>query len=87
MVFAPATLPDQSVSVWTTALVLNAVLIGFAQRLPLLTRAGWCHAGLLGTILWGALGWRGWLAVVAYLAFGSLVTKLGFARKQDLGLA
>lgn len=87
MLFASAAIPAQSVSLWTTALVLNAVLIGLAQRLPLLTPAGWCHAGILGTILWGALGWQGWLAVVAYLAFGSLVTKLGFARKQDLGLA
>ena len=23
----------------------------------------------------GALGWRGWMAVVAYLGFGSLVTR------------
>ena len=87
MLFASAPIPAQSVSIWITALVFNAVLIGLAQRLPLLTPAGWCHAGLLGTVLWGALGWRGWLAVVAYLGFGSLVTKLGFARKQDLGLA
>ena len=87
MLFASAPIPTQSVSIWITALVFNAVLIGLAQRLPLLTPAGWCHAGLLGTVLWGALGWRGWMAVVAYLGFGSLVTKLGFARKQDLGLA
>ena len=87
MLFAFAPIPAQSVSIWITALVFNAVLIGLAQRLPLLTPAGWCHAGLLGTVLWGALGWRGWMAVVAYLGFGSLVTKLGFARKQDLGLA
>ena len=87
MLFASAPIPAQSVSIWITALVFNAVLIGLAQRLPLLTPAGWCHAGLLGTVLWGALGWRGWMAVVAYLGFGSLVTKLGFARKQDLGLA
>ena len=87
MLSASAAIPPQSISIWITALLLNAVLIGLAQRLPLLTPAGWCHAGILGTILWGALGWRGWLAVVAYLALGSLVTKLGFARKQDLGLA
>ena len=87
MLFASAPIPAQSVSIWITALVFNAVLIGLAQRLPLLTPAGWCHAGLLGTVLWGSLGWRGWMAVVAYLGFGSLVTKLGFARKQDLGLA
>lgn len=87
MFFVPSDLPAQSVSLWCTALLLNAVLIALAQPLPLLTRSGWCHAGILGTVLWGALGWRGWLAVVAYLAMGSMVTKLGFARKQHLGLA
>ncbi len=69
------------------ALALNAALIGLAQRLPLLTRAGWVHAGILGSLLWGCLGPRGWLAVVLYLALGSLVTRLGFRTKQARGLA
>ncbi len=87
MAFATPDFPTQEPMLWLTALVVNGVLISVAQRFPVLTRAGWCHAGLLGTVLWGALGWRGWLAVVAYLVLGSLVTKLGFARKRDLGLA
>ncbi|EDY38123.1 Integral membrane protein [Cyanobium sp. PCC 7001] len=82
--FAP---PPQLLSTWLIALALNAVLIGAAQRLPLLTAAGWAHAGALGTLLWGTLGARGWLAVVGYLALGSLVTRLGFRRKQEAGLA
>ena len=69
------------------ALALNTLLIGLAQRLPLLTRAGWVHAGILGSLLWGCLGLRGWLAVVLYLALGSLVTRLGFRTKQARGLA
>jgi len=72
---------------WAVALVLNGVLIALAQRLPLLTRSGWVHAGILGTILWGCLGWQGWLMVVSYLALGSLVTRLGLKRKQAEGLA
>ena len=87
MAFATPDFPTQEPMLWLTALVVNGVLISVAQRFPVLTRAGWCHAGLLGTVLWGSLGWRGWLAVVAYLVLGSLVTKLGFARKLDLGLA
>jgi uncharacterized membrane protein len=75
-------LPTGTLTTWGLALVLNALLIGLAQRLPLLTPAGWVHAGILGTLLWGSLGWQGWLAVVAYLVLGSLVTRLGFARKQ-----
>ena len=72
---------------WLTALLLNGLLIAAVQRLPLLTKVGWVHAGILGTLLWGSLGPRGWLAVVAYLALGSLVTKLGIRQKQARGLA
>ena len=80
-------LPPQDLGHWLIALALNAALIGLAQRAPLLTRSGWLHAGILGTILWGTLGWRGWLAVVAYLVLGSLVTRLGLRQKQERGLA
>ncbi len=74
--------------VWIWAFCLNAVLIAVSQRfLPLLTPAGWFHAGVLGTILWGCLGWRGWLSVVLYLMLGTLVTRLGFKRKLEAGLA
>ncbi len=80
-------LPPQDGVHWLLALALNGVLIGLAQRLPLLTRAGWIHAGVLGTLLWGTLGWPGWLAVVFYLLLGSLVTRLGYRRKLSSGLA
>jgi uncharacterized protein (TIGR00297 family) len=80
-------LPPQDPGHWAAALAINAGLIALAQRAPLLTRAGWVHAGVLGTLLWGTLGWRGWLAVVSYLALGSLVTRLGFRRKRAEGLA
>jgi uncharacterized protein (TIGR00297 family) len=83
----PAWLPAQQPITWLVAFGLNGVLIALAQRLPLLTPAGWCHAAILGTVLWGCLGPRGWLAVVAYLLLGSLVTRLGFRRKQERGLA
>ena len=71
---------------WLTALLINAVLISFAQTTSLLTRTGWVHAGILGTVLWGGIGWSGWLSVVAYLGLGSLVTKLGWQNKQQRGL-
>ena len=72
---------------WLQALIVNTVLIALAQRLPLLTRLGWVHAGVLGTVLWGSLGWSGWLSVVLYLGLGSAVTKLGIKDKQQRGLA
>ena len=72
---------------WLLAMLINGLLIAAASRVPLLTRRGWFHAAALGTILWGTLGPRGWIAVVAYLLLGSLVTRLGFARKRQQGLA
>jgi uncharacterized protein (TIGR00297 family) len=80
-------LPPQDLPHWLLALGLNAGLIALAQRAPLLTPAGWFHAAILGSVLWGCLGWRGWLAVVAYLVLGSLVTKLGYRAKAAEGLA
>ena len=44
-------------------------------------------AGILGTILWGCLSWQGWMSVVIYLLFGSLVTKIGFKFKKEQGIA
>ncbi|WP_320674589.1 TIGR00297 family protein [Prochlorococcus sp. MIT 1341] len=72
---------------WSFAFLINTILILSFHRLPLLTRAGWIHSGILGTILWGCLGVNGWLAVVAYLILGSLVTKVGFLYKTRKGLA
>ncbi len=72
---------------WLLAFGLNALLIVLASRLPLLTSKGWIHAGILGTILWGCLGFRGWISVVLYLILGYLVTRLGFKQKQKAGLA
>ncbi|AAQ00068.1 MULTISPECIES: TIGR00297 family protein [Prochlorococcus] len=72
---------------WLTAFSLNFLLIAFAQRYPLLTRIGWVHAGILGTILWGCLGWTGWMTVVIYLVLGSLVTKIGYSYKKARGIA
>ncbi|WP_420063645.1 DUF92 domain-containing protein [Prochlorococcus marinus] len=74
-------------SEWLIAFSINLILILIAQRLPMLTKSGWLHAGALGTILWGCLGWKGWLSVVVYLLCGSIVTKLGFKFKQSQGIA
>ena len=71
---------------WLIALIINTILIALAQTLPLLTKAGWVHAGLLGTLLWGGIGWRAWLAVVVYLVMGSTVTRLGWRIKKREGL-
>ena len=52
-----------------------------------MTKGGWISAGILGTVLWGCLSWQGWMSVVLYLLFGSLVTKIGYKFKKERGIA
>ena len=64
----------------------NFLLILLFCRLPVMTRGGWISAGILGTLLWGCLGWKGWISVVIYLALGSLVTRIGYKYKKEKGI-
>ncbi len=66
---------------------INFILIYTFCKIPLMTKGGWISAGVLGTILWGCLSWQGWLSVVIYLFFGSLVTKIGYKFKKEQGIA
>mgnify|MGYP003347609276 CR=1 FL=1 len=66
---------------------VNFILIYIFCKFPLMTKGGWISAGILGTILWGCLSWQGWMSVVIYLLFGSLVTKIGFKFKKEQGIA
>jgi len=66
---------------------INFILIYIFCKIPLMTKSGWLSAGILGTILWGCLSWQGWMSVVIYLLFGSLVTKIGFKFKKEKGIA
>jgi len=66
---------------------LNFILIFLFYKVPLMTKWGWISAGVLGSILWGCLSWQGWISVVIYLLFGSLVTKIGYKFKAKKGIA
>ncbi len=72
---------------WLNAFLINFIFIFFGQNLPFLTKKGWIHAGILGTLLWGAIGWQGWMSVCIYLLIGTLVTKIGFKNKASRGIA
>ena len=66
---------------------INFILIYIFWKIPLMTKGGWISAGILGSILWGCLSWQGWMSVVIYLLFGSLVTKIGYKFKIEQGIA
>ena len=74
---------------WVIAAGLNTLLLAIAWLLPkkLLTSAGYIHAWFLGVIVWGCLGWQGYVVVMVYFLVGSGVTRIGMAAKEAAGIA
>lgn len=78
-----------AVNPWLVAVGLNTVLLAIAWFTPkkLLTPAGVFHAWILGILIWGILGWQGYLVVMFYFLVGSGVTRIGMAQKEAAGIA
>ncbi|BAZ29242.1 hypothetical protein NIES4074_16810 [Cylindrospermum sp. NIES-4074] len=78
-----------SVNPWLVGVGLNTILLGIVAIAPkkLLTPAGIFHAWLLGIIVWGTLGWPGYLVVGFYFLVGSGVTRIGMDEKEAAGIA
>ncbi|PZU95268.1 MAG: TIGR00297 family protein [Pseudanabaena sp.] len=74
---------------WLVAIALNTILGAIALLLPrkVLTTAGIYHAWALGSIIWGCLGWQGYLVILSYLIVGSGVTRIGKEIKEAKGIA
>jgi len=78
-----------SANPWLVGAALNAILLGLVWIAPkkLLTPAGLLHAWLLGVLIWGTLGWQGYVVVTFYFLVGSGVTRIGMAQKEAEGIA
>jgi uncharacterized protein (TIGR00297 family) len=74
---------------WLFAIALNTLLGLVAWFAPkkLLTPAGLVHAWVLGVVIWGTLGWRGYVVILFYFLVGSAVTGIGMAEKEAAGIA
>lgn len=74
---------------WLVAIALNTILLVVAIVIPkkLLTPAGLINAWGLGVVVWGTLGWRGYVVVMFYFLVGSAVTRIGMAQKEAEGIA
>jgi len=81
--------PIYALNPWLIAVVLNTVLLSIALIAPkkLLTNTGLFHAWLLGVLIWGSLGWQGYVVVLFYFLVGSGVTRIGLAQKEAEGIA
>lgn len=78
-----------SANPWLIGVGLNTILLSLVWFAPkkLLTPAGIFHAWLLGVLIWGTLGWPGYLVVAFYFLVGSGVTRIGLAQKEAEGIA
>jgi uncharacterized protein (TIGR00297 family) len=78
-----------SLNPWLIAVGLNTVLLSIVWFAPkkLLTLAGVVHAWFLGVLIWGTLGWQGYVVVGFYFLVGSAVTRIGMAEKEAEGIA
>jgi len=74
---------------WLIGVALNTILGTIAWFAPkkLLTPAGLLHAWFLGVLVWGTLGWQGYVVVMFYFLVGSAVTRVGMAQKEAEGIA
>ena len=74
---------------WLVGVALNTILLSIVAFAPkkLLTPAGVINAWLLGVMIWGILGWQGYMIVGFYFLVGSAVTRIGSAEKEAAGIA
>lgn len=74
---------------WLIAIGSNTILLAIAWILPkkLLTPIGYLNAWILGVLVWGTLGWQGYVVVMFYFLVGSAVTYIGMAEKEAAGIA
>ena len=74
---------------WLVAMGLTTGLglVGWKLVSKLLTPTGLLHAWILGVLIWGTLGWAGYIVVWFYFLVGSGVTRVGRAQKEAAGIA
>jgi uncharacterized protein (TIGR00297 family) len=74
---------------WAIALTINTVLLLAAVISPkkLLTPVGNLNGAILGVLVWGTLGWRGYLIVMLFFVLGSVLTFVRIEQKTAEGIA
>ncbi len=71
----------------TFLLVLNGVLAVLGWRLGTVNGPGALAGLVVGAAVVLSLGWPGYLVLLLYFALGALATRIGWRRKQALGIA
>jgi uncharacterized protein (TIGR00297 family) len=72
---------------WQAAAWVNLGLALATLALRLLSPSGCVAAFLIGGLVWGCLGWRGWSVLLAFFLIGTAATKFRYKDKAALGVA
>jgi uncharacterized protein (TIGR00297 family) len=67
--------------------VAVGVVAVLARVLRLVSRSGMFGGWVLGTLVYAAVGWRGFLTLLAFFALATAATRFGHARKAAAGIA
>jgi uncharacterized protein (TIGR00297 family) len=71
----------------TSALLVTAAFAALAYALGMISRSGAVGGLLVGTTIYASLGPRGFTILALFVIGGSLLTRLGYGRKQRTGTA
>jgi uncharacterized protein (TIGR00297 family) len=74
-------------ALWIQALWVNLLLAAACAALRLLSRSGVVAAFFIGALVYGSLGWKGWVVLLAFFLGGTAATKFRYDAKQRLGVA
>jgi len=77
----------QFVGSWKQALTINLLAATLATVLRWISLKGTILAFLFGCFVYVAMGWQSYLLLCTFLILGSLATKLGTQRKEELKVA
>ena len=69
------------------ALVVTALFAALAYALGMVSRGGALGGFVVGTVIYGCLGPQGFAVLALFVIGGSLLTRLGYARKRYAGTA
>ncbi len=72
---------------FSLAVTVNVVLAGVSYKLEALDRSGWIAASVIGSVVLGFLGWRGYSVLLLFFLLGTLATRVGYRKKANRGVA
>jgi uncharacterized protein (TIGR00297 family) len=76
-----------SAPLWLSALATNVVVAAAGYAARTVTLSGAIVGAAIGTSIFGAIGWQGWVLLFATFLAASAASRTGLARKEALSIA